>query len=240
MTTSNLFGQTKSTKTLLDNVTASFQANKVNVIMGPSGSGKTTLLNYLSNRLSRNSKFIALGSIRLNGIQEISRDQLSKISAYVTQHDSSLIEQLTVRETLYYQAKLRLPLDQHKFIPTIINKLIRQTGLVDCADTLIGSEYVKGISGGEKRRVSIAIQLLSRPKVLFLDEPTSGLDSSTAETILTLLGELAKENNTTIILTIHQPSEQLFYKFDLCCYWVEEEKLYMMELQSVLLNIWKV
>ena len=89
MTTSNLFGQTKSTKTLLDNVTASFQANKVNVIMGPSGSGKTTLLNYLSNRLSRNSKFIALGSIRLNGIQEISRDQLSKISAYVTQHDSS-------------------------------------------------------------------------------------------------------------------------------------------------------
>ena len=150
VTTSNLFGQTKSTKTLLDNVTASFQANKVNVIMGPSGSGKTTLLNYLSNRLSRNSKFIALGSIRLNGIQEISRDQLSKISAYVTQHDSSLIEQLTVRETLYYQAKLRLPLDQHKFIPTIINKLIRQTGLVDCADTLIGSEYVKGISGGEK------------------------------------------------------------------------------------------
>lgn len=213
VTTSNLFGQTKSTKTLLDNVTASFQANKVNVIMGPSGSGKTTLLNYLSNRLSRNSKFIALGSIRLNGIQKISRDQLSKISAYVTQHDSSLIEQLTVRETLYYQAKLRLPLDQHKFIPTIINKLIRQTGLVDCADTLIGSEYVKGISGGEKRRVSIAIQLLSRPKVLFLDEPTSGLDSSTAETILTLLGELAKENNTTIILTIHQPSEQLFYKF---------------------------
>ena len=68
-------------------MTASFQANKVNVIMGPSGSGKTTLLNYLSNRLSRNSKFIALGSIRLNGIQEISRDQLSKISAYVTQHD---------------------------------------------------------------------------------------------------------------------------------------------------------
>lgn len=112
--------------------------------MGPSGSGKTTLLNYLSNRLSRNSKFVSLGSIRLNGMQDISRDQLSRISAYVTQHDSSLIEQLTVRETLYYQAKLRLPLDKHKSIPTIINKLIRQTGLLDCADTLIGSEYVKG------------------------------------------------------------------------------------------------
>ncbi|KAF6070306.1 ABC transporter family protein [Candida albicans] len=191
VTTSNLFGQTKSTKTLLDNVTASFQANK-------------TFTKF---------QIYSTGINSFKWYSKISRDQLSKISAYVTQHDSSLIEQLTVRETLYYQAKLRLPLDQHKFIPTIINKLIRQTGLVDCADTLIGSEYVKGISGGEKRRVSIAIQLLSKPKVLFLDEPTSGLDSSTAETILTLLGELAKENNTTIILTIHQPSEQLFYKF---------------------------
>ncbi|KAL6453695.1 hypothetical protein SBY92_005267 [Candida maltosa Xu316] len=209
----NIFQQTKSTKTLLDGVTASFEANKVNVIMGPSGSGKTTLLNYLSNRLPRTSQFISQGLIRLNNTQEISRDQLARISAYVTQHDNALIATLTVRETLYFQARLRLPLDQHPHIPVIINKLIRQTGLTDCADTLIGSEYVKGISGGEKRRVSIAVQLLSRPKVLFLDEPTSGLDSSTAETILTLLDELAKENNTTVILTIHQPSEQMFYKF---------------------------
>ncbi|RCK56637.1 hypothetical protein Cantr_05196 [Candida viswanathii] len=209
----NWMQKVTSTKTLLDNVSATFEANKVNVIMGPSGSGKTTLLNYLSNRLSRTVNFVSQGSIKINGCQEISRDKLAKISAYVTQHDNSLIDVLTVRETLYYQAKLRLPLDQHHSIPVIINKLIRQTGLVDCADTLVGSEYTKGISGGEKRRLSIAVQLLSRPKVLFLDEPTSGLDSATAETILLLLDEVAKENNTTVILTIHQPSENMFYRF---------------------------
>lgn len=209
----SFFGKVTSTKTLLDNISATFEANKVNVIMGPSGSGKTTLLNYLSNRLSRTVNFVSRGSIKINGCQEISRKELANVSAYVTQHDNALIDVLTVRETLYYQAKLRLPLDQHHNIPVIINKLIRQTGLVDCADTLVGSEYTKGISGGEKRRLSIAVQLLSRPKVLFLDEPTSGLDSATAETILLLLDDLAKENNTTVILTIHQPSESMFYRF---------------------------
>lgn len=78
--------------------------------MGPSGSGKTTLLNYLSNRLSRTVNFVSRGSIKINGCQEISRKELANVSAYVTQHDNALIDVLTVRETLYYQAKLRLPL----------------------------------------------------------------------------------------------------------------------------------
>ncbi|CAI5758932.1 unnamed protein product [Candida verbasci] len=200
-------------KVLLDNVSATFLSNSVNVIMGPSGSGKTTLLNYLSNRLSKLSKYSHSGAIKINNVQQVTNKQLSKISAYVTQYDNSLIDNLTVRETLYYQAKLRLPLDEHYNIPHIINNLIRQTGLVDCADTLIGSEFVKGISGGEKRRVSIAIQLLSKPKILFLDEPTSGLDSSTAATILELLSDLSREDSTTIILTIHQPNEEMFKRF---------------------------
>lgn len=207
------WGKQVGTKTLLNNVNAIFKANAVNCIMGPSGSGKSTCLNYLSNRLDRSASFIASGDIKVNGIQDISRSELSRISAYVTQHDSSLISNLTVRETLYYQAKLRLPLDQHPAIPRIVNKLIRQTGLVDCADTLVGDDYAKGLSGGEKRRLSISIQLLSKPKVLFLDEPTSGLDSSTAKAIFNLLSELAIENGTTVILTIHQPSEEMFLSF---------------------------
>ncbi|RLV93064.1 putative ABC transporter ATP-binding protein/permease [Spathaspora sp. JA1] len=200
-------------KCILDGISATFSPNSVNVIMGPSGSGKTTLLNYLSNRLPKSSTYIKQGVIKFNKQQIITQEELGKVGAYVTQHDTSLIHNLTVRETLYYQARIRLPLKDHKNIHAIINRLIRQTGLVDCADTIIGSEYVKGISGGEKRRVSIAIQLLSRPKVLFLDEPTSGLDSFTAEMIYSLLETLAKENGTTVILTIHQPSYEMFCMF---------------------------
>lgn len=209
----NILQKVVDVKTLLDRILVDFAASKVNVIMGPSGSGKTTLLNYLSSRLSKSSTYKASGEIRLNGIHGITTSELSQISAYVTQHDSSLIPNLTVRETLYYQAKLRLPVVEHKDIPKTINTLIRRTGLVDCADTLIGSEWVKGISGGEKRRVSIAIQLLLKPKILFLDEPTSGLDSSTTVNILSLLDELSRVNKTTIILTIHQPCEEVFYRF---------------------------
>lgn len=208
-----LYTLKKAERVLLDGISASFIPNDVNVIMGPSGGGKTTLLNFLSNRLPKSSAYKSSGSIRLNGSQVITTAELAKASAYVSQHDTSLIPNLTVRETLFYQAKLRLPIAEHPRIPAIINRLIRETGLLDCADTLIGSETVKGISGGEKRRVSISIQLLSKPKILFLDEPTSGLDSSTSVAILTLLDRLARKNGTTVILTIHQPSENMFDTF---------------------------
>ncbi|KAK6465476.1 ATP-dependent ABC transporter [Scheffersomyces coipomensis] len=211
----NILGNVTFEKTLLENINATFTANEVNVIMGPSGSGKTTLLNYLSDRLpkTRGSIYKSTGIININNFQTITAKQLSHGSAYVTQHDNSLIHNLTVRETLYYQAKIRLPTREHKYIPQIITDLIRKTELIDCADKLIGSEYVKGISGGEKRRVSIAIQLLSKPKILFLDEPTSGLDSATACKILQLLDTLALENKTTVILTIHQPNQEMFQRF---------------------------
>lgn len=200
-------------RVLLDNVTANFKPNAVNVIMGPSGGGKTTFLNFLADRLSKTSSFSRSGLIFLNDTIEVAPSEFSKISAYVTQHDNLLIPQLTVRETLYYQAKLRMPVSEHYRIPSVIALLLRRTGLVDCADTPIGSANVKGISGGEKRRVSIAIQLLGKPKILFLDEPTSGLDVATSSSILTLLHELASEG-TTIILTIHQPSKEMFWQFD--------------------------
>ncbi|ODV79109.1 uncharacterized protein CANTADRAFT_6284 [Suhomyces tanzawaensis NRRL Y-17324] len=209
----SFFGQTVDEKVLLDNISASFIANRVNVIMGPSGSGKTTLLNYLSHRLSKSSSYKSMGRIYINKVQLITREELSKISAYVTQHDNSLIPNLTVRETLYFQAKLRLPHDEHSRIPQLVSQLIRQMGLVDCADTLVGSEFVKGISGGEKRRVSIAVQLLGKPKILFLDEPTSGLDSTNALKILNLLSDIALSKKTTIVLTVHQPQQEMFYQF---------------------------
>ncbi|KAK6462332.1 ABC transporter family protein [Scheffersomyces coipomensis] len=205
----------KSTKLLLDGVSANFTSSSINVIMGPSGSGKTTLLNYLCSRLSKSSNFNGSGSMFINGWQSLTTEELSQIAGYVSQHDTSLIPNLTVRETLYFQAQLRFPKSENRSeIPALINTLIRKMGLKDCAETLIGSEFVKGISGGERRRVSIATQLLSRPKILFLDEPTSGLDSATALSILTLINDLAKWNKSTIILTIHQPNEDMIKQFD--------------------------
>lgn len=200
-------------RTLLHGINANFQQNAVNVIMGPSGGGKTTFLNYLASRLPKTSSFSSTGQIYFNGLQEVTTKDISRISAYVTQHDNLLISHLTVRETLYHQALLRLPVEEHKYIPSQIAYLLRQTGLVDCADTPVGSASVKGISGGEKRRVSIAIQLLSRPKILFLDEPTSGLDVATSASILVMLNKLAAAG-TTIISSIHQPSKELFDNFD--------------------------
>lgn len=198
---------------LLDDISAEFAASQLNVILGPSGSGKSTLLKLLSNRISKSTAKKVSGSVKLNGTQNITPSELARISAYVDQSDDSLIPNLTVRETLFFQARLRLPEENHKAIPSIIISLMRKVGLLECADTVIGSSILKGISGGEKRRLSIAVQLLSEPKVLFLDEPTSGLDSTTARTILTMLVNLAAQNNTTVIATIHQPSDDMFHEF---------------------------
>lgn len=202
----------KSQRTLLDNVSANFKSDAVNVIMGPSGGGKTTFLNFIADRLPRSS-YSKNGTIYLNNHQATEPQEMGLISAYVTQIDNLLVPQLTVRETLYFQARLRLPYREHGKIPCLIDQLLRITGLADCADTLIGSESKKGVSGGEKRRVSIAIQLLSRPRILFLDEPTSGLDSATSASILALLKELASAG-TTIVTTLHQPSKEMFAQFD--------------------------
>lgn len=198
-------------KQLLKKVESSFKPG-VNAIMGPSGSGKTTLLNFLTGR-TRYSTISAQGDVLING-QSIPFDLLKKITTYVVQDDNVLIPTLTVRETLWYQAKLRLDVSQHDYIPIIVNDLIRKMGLSDVANIPIGDGNVKGISGGEKRRVSIAIQLLNDSKILLLDEPTSGLDSFTSSSIISLLNELAINEQKTIILTIHQPKIEIFEKFD--------------------------
>lgn len=198
-------------KQLLKDVESTFKPG-VNAIMGPSGSGKTTLLNFLTGR-TRYSTISASGEVSLNQNQ-IPFELLKQITTYVVQDDNVLIPTLTVQETLWYQAKLRLDVSQHPYISIIINDLIRKMGLSDVANIPIGDGNIKGISGGEKRRVSIAIQLLNDSKILLLDEPTSGLDSFTSSSIISLLNELAQTEKKTIILTIHQPKIEIFEKFD--------------------------
>jgi ABC-type multidrug transport system ATPase subunit len=198
----------KSSKNILENINAKFLPGKLNVIMGPSGSGKTSLLNLISGRLSSNllTEYSSSGNIYLNNCHITDYTMIRPICSYVVQEDDHLLSAITVRETLVYAARLRLSktklsLKEQEYI---VDDIILKMGLKDCANTLVGNELIKGISGGEKRRLSIAIQLISSPKILFLDEPTSGLDSFTAASIVECLEKLTKQG-TTIIMTIHQP-----------------------------------
>lgn len=205
----------KSTKlSILTTVNTMFEPGLLNVIMGPSGSGKTSLLNVMARRLKGSllTRYQVNGDMLINGAVP-SESVIRSICAYVCQDDDALLPYLTVRENLRFAAGLRLPAhlskaEKHRRAESVL----LQMGLRDCANILVGGELVKGISGGEKRRVTIAIQILTDPRVLLLDEPTSGLDAFTASSIMDVLRGLAQEGRT-LILTIHQSRSDLFKHF---------------------------
>ncbi|XP_052176923.1 ABC transporter G family member 22 isoform X2 [Diospyros lotus] len=195
-------------KDILNGITGSVNPGEVLALMGPSGSGKTTLLSLLAGRLSESASG---GSITYND-QPYSKFLKSRIG-FVTQ-DDVLFPHLTVKETLTYAALLRLPMSlskQEKEKRAL--DVIYELGLERCQDTMIGGSFVRGVSGGERKRVCIGNEILINPSVLFLDEPTSGLDSTIALRIIEILQDIA-EAGKTVITTIHQPSSRLFHKFD--------------------------
>jgi len=161
-----------STKTILDDVSAYIAPGTLTAILGGSGSGKTTLLNTVAQRVA-STKLEVTGEVKYSGASH-----KAVRMAYVMQQDL-LLPDLTVRETLQYAADLRLPsLSDSAQRTAIVESVILELGLKECVDTRIGSSIHKGCSGGEKRRVSIAVQMLSNPSVLFCDEPTTGLNPS--------------------------------------------------------------
>ncbi|XP_004302267.1 PREDICTED: ABC transporter G family member 11 [Fragaria vesca subsp. vesca] len=196
------------TQTVLEGLTGYAEPGSFTALMGPSGSGKSTLLDALSSRLASNA-FLS-GSVLLNGRK---RKLSFGTAAYVTQ-DDNLIGTLTVKETISYSARLRLP-DKMGWSEkrALVEGTIMEMGLQDCADTVIGNWHLRGISGGEKRRVSIAVEILMRPRLLFLDEPTSGLDSASAFFVTQTLRALSRDGRT-VIASIHQPSSEVFELFD--------------------------
>ncbi|XP_022151459.1 ABC transporter G family member 22 isoform X2 [Momordica charantia] len=200
--------RTSAEKEILNGITGSVNPGEVLALMGPSGSGKTTLLNLLGGRLIRST---AGGSITYND-QPYNKFLKSRIG-FVMQEDV-LFPHLTVKETLRYAALLRLPktLTKEQKEKRAID-VIYELGLERCQDTMIGGSFVRGVSGGERRRVCIGNEILINPSLLFLDEPTSGLDSTTALRIVQILQEIA-EAGKTVVTTIHQPSSRLFHKFD--------------------------
>ncbi|CAK8571265.1 unnamed protein product [Lathyrus sativus] len=204
-----LRGMTSSVeKDILNGISGSVNPGEVLALMGPSGSGKTSLLNLLGGRISHPT---IGGSITYNE-ESYSKFLKSRIG-FVTQ-DDVLFPHLTVKETLTYAARLRLP---KSFTKEQKEKraldVIYELGLERCQDTMIGGSFVRGVSGGERKRVCIGNEIIINPSILFLDEPTSGLDSTTALKIVQMLQDIA-EAGKTVVTTIHQPSSRLFHKFD--------------------------
>ncbi|XP_009622617.1 ABC transporter G family member 22-like [Nicotiana tomentosiformis] len=195
-------------KEILTGISGSVDPGEVLAMMGPSGSGKTTLLSLLGGRIKEPT---GGGSITYNE-QPYSKLLKSRIG-FVTQ-DDILFPHLTVRETLTYAARLRLPktLTKEEKEKRAID-VIYELGLERCQDTMIGGSFVRGVSGGERKRVCIGNEIIINPSLLFLDEPTSGLDSTTALRMVEILHDIA-EAGKTVITTIHQPSSRLFHKFD--------------------------
>lgn len=207
--TTNQDGQPETKrKQILHSVSASMPAGTLTAILGGSGSGKTTMLNTMAERMT-SSRLGFGGATTFNSMKGVNNVR----SAYVMQQDV-LLPTLTVRETLQYSADLRLP------PPTteeerrkVVEEVILELGLKECANTRIGNNQHKGCSGGEKRRTSIGVQLLSNPSVLWLDEPTTGLDSTSAFQLVRTLKGLAKKGRT-IVTTIHQPRSEIWGMFD--------------------------
>ncbi|PKI37609.1 hypothetical protein CRG98_041902 [Punica granatum] len=193
-------------KLILKNVTGMVKPGEMLAMLGPSGSGKTTLLTALGGRLNGRVD----GSITYNG--HPFSNAMKRNTGFVTQ-DDVLYPHLTVTETLVFTALLRLPNTFTKEDKRMhAQAVIAQLGLTSCKDSIIGDSLVRGVSGGERKRVSIGQEMLINPSLLFLDEPTSGLDSTTAQRIVSTLWELAN-GGRTVVMTIHQPSSRLFYMF---------------------------
>ena len=195
-------------KCILHEIEAFMPSGSLTAILGGSGSGKTSLLNSLSHKIG-SSGLKTSGEVLYNGNANLS----SVRSAYVMQQDI-LLPTLTVKETLQYAAELRLPppmtaSERRRIIEDVIIEL----GLKECANTRIGNNIHKGCSGGEKRRTSLGVQMLSNPSVLFLDEVTTGLDATSAFQLIRTLKTLAGKGRT-IVVTIHQPRSEIWGLFD--------------------------
>ncbi len=192
----------------IDDVSFSIEEGKLIGIMGASGSGKTTLMNLMSGIQKPSS-----GSVKINGL-DVTKDntQLEGVFGYVPQ-DDLLIEDLTVFENLYYAACQCFNDKSKVQITELVDHTLSNLGLIEKRGLKVGSPLNKVISGGQRKRLNIALELIREPLVLFLDEPTSGLSSRDAEILMDLLRDLSLKGKL-IFTVIHQPSSEIFKMFD--------------------------
>ncbi|KAG1940405.1 broad substrate specificity ATP-binding cassette transporter ABCG2 [Pimephales promelas] len=180
----------------------------LNAILGATGSGKSSFLDVLA---ARKDPAGLSGEVLIDGAPQ--PPNFKCLSGYVVQ-DDVVMGTLTVRENLRFSAALRLPKTiKQREKDEKVETLIQELGLTKVADSRVGTQLIRGISGGERKRTNIGMELIIDPSVLFLDEPTTGLDASTANSVLMLLKKMAL-NGRTIILSIHQPRYSIYRLFD--------------------------
>ncbi|CAI5496378.1 unnamed protein product [Closterium sp. Naga37s-1] len=198
-------------RTILADINGAARSGEVTAIMGASGSGKTTLLNILAHRIAKERRS---GSVELDGAV-VRGSTMRRMSAYVMQ-DDLMFPALTVRETLMFAAELRLAArgvtkeEKERKVESLLELL----GLTKVADSLIGNESQRGVSGGERKRVAIGVEMVSDPRILFLDEPTSGLDSTSAYRVVRAIKDIAVQTGSIAIMVLHQPSFRVLSLID--------------------------
>lgn len=189
------------------NICGVVQPGELVWLMGPSGAGKTTLLDALAHRVERRSLG---GQVLLNGRESSARD-FRKCASFVPQQDA-LLGSLTVQETMNFVARMVAAKNvtaAHR--KEHVQAVIQRFGLSGAANVIVGNQFKKGLSGGQIRRLSIAVELLADSPILLLDEPTSGLDAAAAWHVASLLRQTATSERKTVICTIHQPSSDVFF-----------------------------
>lgn len=192
----------------LHNISFQEEHGRLVGIMGASGAGKTTLLNALSGS-ARPSE----GSIKINGLDLYEDSEALEGTIGVIPQDDLLIEELTVFQNLYYSAKLCFKDKKEQELEELVNRTLQSLGLLERKDLKVGSPLNKMISGGQRKRLNIALELIREPSILFVDEPTSGLSSRDSENVMDLLRELTLKGKL-IFVVIHQPSSEIYKMFD--------------------------
>ncbi|MEZ4945747.1 MAG: ATP-binding cassette domain-containing protein [Cyclobacteriaceae bacterium] len=204
----HIFYHFKSGRAGLQNITINEKGGKLIGIMGASGSGKSTLLNVLNGSEKPSS-----GRVLINGI-DVHEDprEIRGVVGFIPQ-DDLLMEDLTVFDNLYYAARLCFGHYSHEQIVEVVDRVLLSLGISETKNLKVGSPMQKTISGGQRKRLNIGLELLREPTILFVDEPTSGLSSRDSENIMDLLKELALRGKM-IFVVIHQPSSDIFKMFD--------------------------
>jgi len=198
----------KSGKTAIQPVNFIEESGKLVGIMGGSGTGKSTFLNILNGNLKPSK-----GKVSINGIDvHFEKDKLDGVIGFISQ-DDLLIEELTVYQNLYFNTKLCFDKLSERAIQKKVIEMLTSLGLLEAKDLIVGNPLEQTISGGQRKRVNIALELIREPSVLFVDEPTSGLSSRDSENIIDLLKELSSKGKL-IFIVIHQPSSEIFKMFD--------------------------
>ena len=205
---SNLEYRFKNGKVGIHHMSFMEESGRMVGIMGASGAGKSTLLGVLNGT---NDPYD--GEVLINGVSiHKDKDKIKGLIGYVSQ-DDLLIEELTVFENLYYNAKLCFDNLTEEEIVARVDSVLKNLGLYEIRNIQVGSPLNKKISGGQRKRLNISLELIREPAIMFLDEPTSGLSSRDSENILDLLKELARKGKLLFIV-IHQPSSEIFKMFD--------------------------